>query len=235
MTGSIGIPCVRLLNFRSQWQGVTEANLEKIIQVLRATGPVGVIIDEADAALGNREQKGDSGTQARVFSQMASQMGDTRYRGHILWFLLTCRPDLIPVDLKRQGRCEVHIPLFYPQTEEDMLDLVKALGKKTGAGIATKDLAMITKRKNLSGADIEGILVRSRRRAAVAGRNSVTAKDLKVELDAFVPPQYTDEINLQVKAAIAECTDERFLPDDVKGQDRRVLFEELRLLKARMA
>ena len=32
---------------------------------------------------------------------IASQMGDTRYRGQIIWMLLTCRPDLLPIDLKR--------------------------------------------------------------------------------------------------------------------------------------
>ena len=31
--------------------------------------------------------------------------------------LLTARPDLLPIDLKRQGRAEVHIPLFYPTDE----------------------------------------------------------------------------------------------------------------------
>ena len=46
---------------------------------------------------------------------IASQMGNTRYRGRIIWMLLTSRPDLLPIDLKRQGRAEVHIPLFYPQ------------------------------------------------------------------------------------------------------------------------
>ena len=44
----------------------------------------------------------------------AQQMGGTRYRGRIIWMLLDCRPDLQPIDLKRQGRAEVHIPLFYP-------------------------------------------------------------------------------------------------------------------------
>ena len=59
------------------------------------------------AALGNRESDGDSGTSSRVFAMIASQMGDTKYRGRILWMLLTARPDLLPIDLKRQGRAEV--------------------------------------------------------------------------------------------------------------------------------
>src|SRR5205085_6336476 len=66
--GEIGIPCVKFLNFRSQWQGVTEGNLERIFNLLKAMWPVAVIIDEADAFLGNRSAQGDSGTSARVFS-----------------------------------------------------------------------------------------------------------------------------------------------------------------------
>ena len=77
--GSIGIPCLVLRNFRSKYVGETEGNLEQVLTVLRSLGPVVVIVDEADAALGNRQASGDSGTSARVFSMIASQMGDTRY------------------------------------------------------------------------------------------------------------------------------------------------------------
>ena len=93
--GSIGIPCVVLRNFRSKYVGETEGNLQQVLTVLRSLGPVVVVVDEADAALGNRQAEGDSGTSARVFSMIAGQMGDTRYRGMIIWMLLTSRPDLL--------------------------------------------------------------------------------------------------------------------------------------------
>jgi ATP-dependent Zn protease len=48
-------------------------------------------------------------------------MGDTTYRGKVIWFLMTSRPDLLPIDMKRQGRAEEHIALFHAQTEEDEL------------------------------------------------------------------------------------------------------------------
>jgi len=79
--GSVGIPCAVLKNFRSKYVGETEGNLEHALYVLRWLGPVVVVIDEADAALGNRQSDGDSGTSARVFSMIARKMGDTRYRG----------------------------------------------------------------------------------------------------------------------------------------------------------
>lgn len=55
LAGSIGMPCVTLKNFRSKYVGETEANLQRVLGVLRGMGPVMVIIDEADAMLGQRE------------------------------------------------------------------------------------------------------------------------------------------------------------------------------------
>ena len=59
--GSIGIPCVKLRNFRSKYVGETEGNLEQVLTVLRSLGPVVVMIDEADAALGTRAGRGRLG------------------------------------------------------------------------------------------------------------------------------------------------------------------------------
>ena len=101
----IGVPMVILKNFRSQWQGVTEGNLQKVLKILKAMSPVAVMIDEADAYLGNRNSSGDSGVSSRVFSMIATFMSDTDNRGKIIWFLVTARPDLMPVDFKRQGTC----------------------------------------------------------------------------------------------------------------------------------
>jgi hypothetical protein len=83
VSGEIGVPCVILKNFRSKYVGETEGNLERVLSVLRAMGPVVVVVDEADAALGSRESEGDSGTSSRVFAMIAAKMGDTRYRGRI--------------------------------------------------------------------------------------------------------------------------------------------------------
>ena len=136
--GEVGIPAVMLKNFRSMWQGVTEANLERVLTLLKAMSPIAVVVDEADAQLGNRSNSGDSGVSNRVFAQIAQFMGNTEFRGKVIWFLLTCRPDLLPVDLKRQGRAEEHIALFYPDTDEERLAMFRAMLKKTGTKVASE-------------------------------------------------------------------------------------------------
>lgn len=165
----IGVPMVSLKNFRSQWVGVTEANLEKALKLLKAMTPVAVMIDEADAYLGNRSQGGDSGVSSRVFSMIASFMSNTDHRGKIIWFLLTARPDYMPVDLKRQGRAEEHIALFYPETLAERKELFEVMLRKTGiSDIKADDFAdeFFNNLTILSGADMEAALTRAKFRAA---------------------------------------------------------------------
>lgn len=212
VSGEIGVPCVTLKNFRSKYVGETEGNLERVLSVLRAMGPVVVVIDEADTALGSREQDGDSGTSSRVFGMIAAQMGDTRYRGRILWMLLTARPDLLPIDLKRQGRAEVHIPLFYPTDEHEIRQMFVILAKKLGSTLAPDDVPAIPQRGQLSGADIEGIVGRALRKSLLAGQPRVTREALAEAVSQFMPSTQGLERELQETAATIECTDRQFLP-----------------------
>jgi ATP-dependent 26S proteasome regulatory subunit len=212
VSGEIGVPCVILKNFRSKYVGETEGNLERVLSVLRAMGPVVVVIDEADAALGSREAEGDSGTSSRVFAMIAAQMGDTQYRGRIIWMLLTARPDLLPIDLKRQGRAEVHIPLFYPTDDAEIRQMFVILAKKLGSRVAIEDVPPIPQRGQLSGADIEGMVGRAWRSSILAGADHVTREALAGVVGEFMPSTQGLERELQETAAILECTDRQFLP-----------------------
>jgi ATP-dependent 26S proteasome regulatory subunit len=226
--GEIGFPAVSLLNFRSQWQGVTEGNIEKILKVLAALHPVVVVIDEADAFLGNREQQGDSGTSNRVFASLASFMGDTRWRGKILWFLITSRPDLIPIDLKRQGRAEEHLALFYPETEEEFDILYKILVRKIGATSSVEKLTALVdpRKKDISGADLEAILSRALLRAP-EGTMEITAEALKQAFDDFLPATLALEREYQILSAALECTSREVLPPKLRDRDPAELHERL--------
>src|SRR5688500_19971435 len=208
--GEIGIPCVVWKNFRSKHDGETEGSLERVLSVLRAMGPVMVVVDEADAALGDRETEGDSGTSSRVFGMIASQMGDTRYRGRILWMLLTARPDLLPIDIKRQGRAEVHIPLFYPTDEQELRELFVALARKNGTSVDPEHIPKLPTNGNLSGSDIEGMVARAWRASLLQGAPSITREALHSVVSQFMPSSQGLERELQELAALLECTDRDF-------------------------
>jgi AAA+ superfamily predicted ATPase len=228
--GSVGLPCVKLRNFRSKYVGETEGNLEQILNVLRAMGPVVVVIDEADAALGNREAGGDSGTSSRVFSMIASQMGDTRYRGKLLWMLLTSRPDLLPIDLKRQGRAEVHLPLFAPADDAEIGVMIKVLARKNKTSLADKAAPEGLAGHGFSGADIESIVLSAKRAALTQSREVITRADLESAIKDFIPSAQGLEKEKQELAAVLECTSMSFLPEvwraRVRSPDGRTKLQE---------
>lgn len=220
--GEVGIPAVMLKNFRSMWQGVTEGNLERVLSLLKAMSPIAVIVDEADAQLGDRASSGDSGVSSRVFAQIAQFMGNTELRGKVIWFLLTCRPDLLPVDLKRQGRAEEHIALFYPETDEERMALLRAMQRKTGTELRSAEVEkfFLDHAGTLSGADIEAVLIRARMKSALENQPAVDVDDLRSALEDFVPPSYPTEIELQNLVAVLECTSKSLLPQKYRTIDR---------------
>ncbi|MCL2834458.1 MAG: AAA family ATPase [Treponema sp.] len=232
--GEIGIPMVKFRNFRSKWQGVTESNLEKVLNILKSMSPVAVMIDEADAFLGDRDQEGDSGTSNRVFAQIASFMGDTTYRGRIIWFLITCRPDLIPIDLKRQGRAEEHLALFYPETDTEKVALFDTLKKKLNFGVRQFAILELFRkyRFEVSGAEIESMLIRAKQRAVMDNRTMITEEDMEEVMADYIPPAYEHEIRLQNLVASLECTSKKMVPKRFQIENTKLVNEilELKLL-----
>jgi SpoVK/Ycf46/Vps4 family AAA+-type ATPase len=232
----IGVPMVELKNFRSQYVGVTEANLEKVLRLLKAMSPVAVMIDEADATLGNRGQGGDSGVSSRVFSTIASFMSNTEHRGRIIWFLLTARPDLMPIDLKRQGRAEEHIALFYPETLDEKRELLAVMLRKTKIALAAEAFpdAFLSAMQVLSGADMEAALTRAKFRAAALGLAQPTLAEVEQAFADFIPPSYPEEVEYQNLVAALECTSRELLPERYRNISRAELTAQLEELRPRL-
>jgi len=205
-----------------------------VLNLLKVMSPIAVIVDEADAQLGNRASSGDSGVSSRVFAQIAQFMGNTELRGKVIWFLLTCRPDLLPVDLKRQGRAEEHIALFYPETEEDRLAMLRAMQKKTGTQLNSPqaEQLFLEHGAQLSGAEIESVLVRARMKSALRNEAAVGVDDLKSALEDFIPPSYPTEIELQNLVAVLECTSKKLLPQKYRDMDRGEVIRRAKELTA---
>jgi SpoVK/Ycf46/Vps4 family AAA+-type ATPase len=195
--------------------------------------PVAVMIDEADAFLGNRDQEGDSGTSNRVFAQIASFMGNTEYRGRIIWFLITCRPDLVPIDLKRQGRAEEHLALFYPESDEEREDLYNTLVEKNKLDIRDFPISELFKKfkHEYSGADLEALLVRAKMQANANERVYIRKDDMEEAMSDFIPAAYPHEIELQNLVAVVECTSKEMLPDRLRKKTRSELIREIQEIK----
>jgi ATPase family associated with various cellular activities (AAA) len=235
--GELGIPCVVFKNFRDRWVGATESNLEKIFAILRALGQVVVFVDEADQAAGKREGgDGDSGLSGRVYSMLAKEMSDTRNRGRILWVFATSRPDLLEVDLKRQGRLDVHIPLFPPETPQEREALLLAIARKLKFPLAAGDLPPLADDISLGGNELEGVLVRALRVHELSQVSPDAPerpiKEVLMELLREVRPNpHTRKLEYMDLVAVKECTDVRFLPPRFRDLTPEALEERIDALR----
>ncbi len=231
--GELGIPCLVFKNFRDRWVGATESNLEKIFSILHALGQVVVFVDEADQAAGKRESgDGDSGLSGRIYAMLAKEMSDTRNRGRIVWVFATSRPDLLEVDLKRQGRLDIHIPLFAPQTKEEMTTLLQAVAKKLRFPLTKQDLPDLPDGLLLGGNEVEGVLVRALRIYELAAEPRTSLKEILAEtLQQVRPSAHTRKLEYMDLVAVRECTDDRFLPihfQNYRPEQLEQRIEELR-------
>jgi AAA+ superfamily predicted ATPase len=218
LAGEAGVPVVKLKNFRDRWVGSSEGNLEKIFRLVRALGRCMVFIDEADQTLGRRESgSGDSGLSGRLYSMLAREMSDTRNRGRIIWVFATSRPDLLEVDLKRQGRLDVHFPLFPPETPQEREALLLAIAKKLKFPLTAADLPPFTEDGGLGGNELEGVLVRALRIYELSVESSgAPARPIREILEGVLkevrPNPHTRKLEYMDLVAVKECTDVRFLP-----------------------
>ncbi len=233
-----GLPVMEIGEFRSKWVGDTELQQMRILMTIRALGPVIVVVDEADAVFGARDMdSGDSGVSGRIFAAFAAHIGDSSLRGRELWVAMTSRPDLLAIDMKRQGRFGLCVPLFPALGPDDVLELFTTVAGVKRIALADQVKAYIREHlgsRPLTGSDVEAILTRAKERAVLARRDDdVQLNDLEEAVDSFIDPLDPELLALQELAAVLACSDRRFLPERYRDADRGALMEQFARLKLR--
>lgn len=215
LAGEAGVPVLKLKNFRDRWVGSSEGNLEKIFRLIRALGRCIVFIDEADQTLGKRDAgNGDSGLSGRLYSMIAQEMADGDNRGRVMWVLASSRPDLIEVDLKRPGRVDVKIPLLPTTTREESAGLLNALLKRFDLAPGIEALRKLELPLLLTPGAAEAFAVKAYRLARTGPLAPLEA--ISASLADYQPPVALEVLEFQMRIAIAEATDLRFVPASLR-------------------
>jgi AAA+ superfamily predicted ATPase len=234
-----GLPVMEMGEFRSKWVGDTERQQTRILMTIRALGPVIVVVDEADAVFGTREADGDSGVSGRVFAAFAAHIGDSSLRGRELWVAMTSRPDLLAIDMKRQGRFGLCVPLFPAQGPDDVMELFSTVSRVKKISVSDPILAYIRENlgaRPLTGSDVESILIRAKERAVLEKRDDdVQRGDIEEAVGSFIDPLDPEMLRMQELAAVLACSDKRYLPAQFVNADRAALLEEFSRLKRHVA
>lgn len=227
-----GLTTIKLKNFRSKWVGATEGNLERILSVIQAIGQIIVIIDEGDRAFGGGDGDGDGGTSSRVIGRIKEFMSDTENRGRVLFILMTNRPDKLDIDIKRAGRLDRKVPFLYPQTGDEVVNILKAQFKKH----KVKSEIDFDSEKNLaesivgySNADLEAIVMLAN---DYSGDAPVRHDELARAMKDYLPSRDVQMLEYMELLAVFEASNRRMLPKKYADVPIEELQARLQLLKA---
>ena len=232
--GESGLTCLKLKNFRDKWVGSTEANLEKILQVVDGLGYVLLILDEADRSIGNQGGETDGGTGSRVIARLKEFMSDTSHRGRVVIVMMTNRPDKLDTDLKRPGRFDLKIPFFFPEHDDERLKVMQAQVRKNKLTLAPDvDLAAAAARiPGYSAAEIEAVLLASAGIANGEDREVVSAADLDAAVTDVIPSRDTRMLEFMELLAVFESSTKRMLPARHQGLDTEQVQARLDALRS---
>jgi transitional endoplasmic reticulum ATPase len=234
-----GLTTIKLKSFRSKWVGATEANLERILQVIQAIGQVVVIIDEGDRSFGNQgDGDGDGGTSSRVIARLKEFMSDTNNRGRILFILMTNRPDKLDVDIKRAGRLDRKVPLLYAQSAEEIEAVLLAQVRKhklTWEVTFPADRAEVSQPMlGLSNADFEAIMLLAAEYAAGAEMDLVSRISKAHMLQAmkdYLPSRDQKMLEYMELLAVFEASNRQMLPIKYQNMTAQELQARLDVLR----
>ena len=232
-----GLSAVMLKNFRSKWVGSTEANLEKVLGMVKALGPIALIIDEGDRSFGNQSEDSDGGTSSRVIARIKEFMSDTENRGQVLFILMTNRPDKLDIDIKRPGRLDVKIPFFYAQSGTEVGEILLALLKRHGAQFDAAEIGKATVLERLVGysnADMEALVLLSLAMISAEGNVQVGPALLERAYQDFVPSRDRNMIEYMDLQAVFEASRRSMLPEKYRSLDAEALSERIRELKLQL-
>jgi SpoVK/Ycf46/Vps4 family AAA+-type ATPase len=214
--------------------GATEGNLERILSVIQAIGQIIVIIDEGDRAFGGSDGDGDGGTSSRVIGRIKEFMSDTENRGRVLFILMTNRPDKLDIDIKRAGRLDRKIPFLYPQTDEEVVNILHAQYRKNKVKAEVdpaEEKRLAQGIIGYSNADIEAIVMLAN---DYSGDAPVKTDDLTRAMKDYLPSRDVQMLEYMELLAVFEASNRRMLPKKYADVPVDELQTRLQLLKAQV-
>lgn len=233
-----GITAIKLKNFRSKWVGATESNLEKVLTIVRALGPILLVIDEGDRSFGDAGDS-DGGTSSRVIARIKEFMSESENRGQVVFMIMTNRPDKLDADIKRAGRLDRKIPFFYASTPAEVEGILGAQLKRYAISHTIewpRDRERTSRRLlDYSNADLEAVALLANDLAHDAG-GTVTVEILERAIGDYLPSRDESMLRYMELLAVFEASSRTMLPPkyrDMTNEQLDLALREARLLVAK--
>ncbi len=216
---SSGLVTVVLKSFYNKYVGGTESNVERLLGILEAMGPLLLILDEYDQTFGRRGSgdEGDSGVRQRVWAMFSAFLSRPDLQGFVIPVALLNRSDLVDAASKRAGRFDLRLPLFLPDADQQIRILERAF-RNNQITPPEGDWTTVRERlagKNYSPADLNKIAQLTDQHAGLEDRQIVTMDDVLFVMDDYVPSGEEDPETIEYMELLAarSSTSKAFLPD----------------------
>jgi hypothetical protein len=128
---------IELTGLRGMWYGQTDKLFERLRWHIATYGKVLILVDEAHTAFGSVHQSDTHETERRLAGNIIKMMGEPRFRGKVLWALMTSRPDELDPDVK--SRAPLQIPIFDPEGEARQR-FIQELFQRRGIALGPEEL-----------------------------------------------------------------------------------------------
>lgn len=183
---------LRTENLYSPWIGVSGQRFRDAIHLVEQMSPAICFIDEIDRfgmRTGGEFGSGGGGEELRrVFNQVLEWLGNKERKAIIVG--ATNRPQDLDEAFKRPGRIDYKIPFLYPDKDARKEILKVHLGKPNldpALDDALDDLLeeLSWKTPCFTGAEIEQLVLRAKRRAVQDGRSYLKREDFERALRSF--------------------------------------------------
>jgi hypothetical protein len=221
-----------LKNLRGSYFGETDQIFEKVRQVLEVLGNVMIIVDEADTVFAKPGENTHQ-TEQRLFGNVIQMMGDPRNRSRIVWVLMTARPDNLAPDVKRAGRCGLHLPIFDPEGADREAFINFVLGKCDLQLSDFKEgerLTFLEKTCDLSPADFNELAIELRTEVAISKQDLTPSTVMRI-LEDYLPGTSRRERRLQSLHAWRHCSRRSLLPPSFAALTRDDVDREIEVLE----
>ena len=162
IAGEMEVPLLTVygstLSFR--WEGESEDKVEEVFKKARQIAPCILLLDDVDAIIPARGDKGEFSGSRRVANQLLRKIDEAKDMGELVIIATTSRLDLVDPSLFRSGRFD-YIVRFDKPDEEERMEIFKIHAR--GLGVREKDLERFAKMSDgLVGSSIESVCKRVR-------------------------------------------------------------------------
>lgn len=203
---------VKASSILSKWQGESERNWRRLLELAEWLAPVLFFMDELDQGpVSQRGQTNGNPAAATMFNDLLQWLARPDLRGKVLFVAGTNRPDLLDDALLRNGRTDAVIPVLLPTAAEraGILDAQVSLQRTAIGDEAHTYLVASTER--YSAADLEALVRKARLRARNAGRDQIGLEEARQAV-ATLRPNSLSKAEWYEKVTIAACNDTDLLP-----------------------